>query len=133
VSVLPQAQTSPEEPTMAELDRPDAVASGMQAFPSNFESSLLEVDPGLPIGPTSAGKVASGAGVPPGGFIPLPVGGGPGVPINNGCVPKPDQPCQNPPPPPPPPPPAVPEPGTIVLVASGAAAIAACARKKSRS
>ena len=118
VSVLPQAQTSTEEPTMAELDRPDAVASGMQAFPSNYESSLLEVDPGVPIGP--GGLAAGPVGAPPGGFIPLPVGGAPGTPINSGCVPKPDKPCQNPPPPPPP---AVPEPGTIILVASGAAAI----------
>ena len=32
VSVLPQAGTSPEEPTMAELDRPDAVASGIEGI-----------------------------------------------------------------------------------------------------
>jgi PEP-CTERM motif len=134
VSVLPQAQTSPDEPTIAELDRPDAVASGMQSFPSNFDSSLLEVDPGLPIGPSSPGGLGSFpvAGRPPGGFIPLPIGGGTGVPINNGCVPKPDRPCNPPPPPPPPPPPAVPEPGTIVLVASGAAAILARVRKTTR-
>jgi PEP-CTERM motif len=132
VSLLPQAQTSPDEPTMAELDRPDAVASGMQSFPSNFDSTLLEVDPGLPIGPASPGGLAGGpvGGTPPGTFIPLPIGGGTGVPVNNGCVPTPAKPCQNPPPPPPPPPPpTVPEPGTILLVASGAAAILARVRK----
>ena len=133
VSVLPQADTLLEEPTMAELDRPDAVASGMESLPSNFDSSLLSVDPALPTGPSSPGSGLGGGpvgGVPPGGFIPLPIGGGPGVPISNGCVPKPNKPCQNlPPPPPPPPPPAVPEPGTVVLVASGVAAMLARVRK----
>lgn len=137
VSVLPQANTSPEEPDMAELDRPDAVASGMESIPSNFENSLLSVDPGMPLGPsTPSGPIAGypGGGTPPGGFIPLPIGGVTGVPISSGCVPKPDKPCKNPPPPPPPPPPpTVPEPGTIVLVASGAAAILARFRRGSRS
>ena len=130
VSVLPQANTSPEEPTIAELERPDAVASGTEVFP-NLSSSLLDGDPGIPAGPSSAGT--SGGFGPPSGFVPLPIagpisggakppapGGGPGCTTGN---------C-NPPPPPPPPPPAVPEPGTILLVASGAAAILARFRNR---
>jgi hypothetical protein len=114
---------------MAELDRPDALASGMQSFPSSFDSTLLQLDPGLPIGPSSpggSGGVPVG-GTPPGGFIPLPTGGGSGGPVNNGCVATPTKPCQNPPPPPPPP--TVPEPGTIVLLASGSFAILVRLRK----
>jgi hypothetical protein len=126
VSVLPQANTSPEEPAIAELDRPDAVASGTEAFP-NLSSSLLDVDPGIPTGPTasSPGGTPGGFG-PPSTFIPFPIGGpggttpprtggGPGCTIGN-CTP---------PPPPPPPPPTVPEPGTFLLVGSGAAAVIA--------
>ena len=42
VSVLPQTETSPQEPTIAELDRPDAVASGREElFPSNLSTDLL--------------------------------------------------------------------------------------------
>jgi len=134
VSVLPHAETSPEEPSMAELDRPDAVASGIERFPSALDSSLLNFDPGMPIGPGSpSGGTFAGS---PGVFIPLPVGGpvagpGSGCPPsktnsasakNNSCTPQP----------PPPPPPAVPEPGSIVLVLSGAAAILARYRMTNR-
>ena len=128
VSVLPQANTSPEEPTIAELDRPDAMASGIyQAVPSPFDSNLLNVDPGLPLGPASStpGNLFAG-GPPPGGFVPLP--GGPIVPpTGHTCPPDPketDKDCNHKPPPPPPPP-TVPEPSTVVLVASGAAALLA--------
>ena len=127
VSVLPQARTAPEEPLMAELDRPDAVASGVE-FPSSFNSDLLHVDPVLPIGPGStAGGTLMGPG-PPGVSMPFPVG----HPINGGagCVPtQKNNFCKNvPPPPPPPPPPTVPEPGTVVLVLSGAVAVLARCR-----
>jgi hypothetical protein len=122
VSVLPQARTAPDEPLMAELDRPDAVASGTE-FPSTLNSDLLQVDPVMPIrpGPTAGGTLV-GPG-PPGVSMPFPVG----LPINGGgaCVPtKKNNNCKTvPPPPPPPPPPIVPEPGTVVLVLSGAAAV----------
>jgi hypothetical protein len=129
VSVLPQANTLPEEPLIAELDRPDAVASGTE-FPSRFDSSLLQVDPAMPIGPGSsaAGGPLVGPG-PPGVSMPFPVGlpiaghgsngGGGCVPsqINNNCNPAP-------------PPETVPEPGTVVLVFSGAAAVFARFRQK---
>lgn len=130
VSVLPQANTSPQEPTIAELDRPDAMASGMyQAGPSDFDSRLFNVDPGLPLGPASSvpGNLFAG-GPPPGGFIPMPIGGIPIGPSGHKCPPgDTSEQCNHkpPPPPPPPPPPAVPEPTTIVLVASGAAAVLA--------
>ena len=119
VSVLPQAATSPEQPTMAELDRPDAVASGIEMAPANVTAGLLHVDPAMPFGP---GASASGfAGGPPVGGIPAPLGGGGG---GGGGGP-------NPPPPPPPPPPApTPEPGTIVLIGSGAALVFARYRKR---
>jgi len=130
VSVLPQANTSPEEPAIAELDRPDAVASGTEAFP-DLSSSLLSADPGIPTGPSSSlpGGTSGGFG-PPSGFVPLPIGGptaggstppttggGPGCTTGN---------CN----PPPPPPPAVPEPGTLLLVASGAATVFARLRAR---
>jgi hypothetical protein len=118
VSVLPQVRTAPEEPLMAELDRPDAMASGVE-FPSSFDSDLLNVDPLLPIGPGStAGGSLIGPG-PPGVSMPFPVG----HPINGGgCVPtQKNNFCKTVPPPPPPP--TVPEPGTVVLVFSGAAAV----------
>jgi hypothetical protein len=123
VSALPQANTSPEEPLLAELDRPDAVASGIGAGPSNLGSNLLSVDPGMPIGPSAGGTFAGGGG-PPSGFVPLPIGG-PTTPTTGGgggCTPTTNNNC-TPPPPPPPPPPTVPEPGTMVLVLSGAAAV----------
>ena len=131
VSVLPQANTAPNEPTMAELDRPAEMASGMnRMLPSKFNSDLMVLDPGLTLGPTTGttGNWFAG-GPPPGGFIPMPIGG---IGISGKPPVKPPQ-CQPgdtsrdcnplPPPPPPPPPPAVPEPGTVVLVASGAAAM----------
>jgi hypothetical protein len=132
VSVLPQANTSPEEPLLAELDRPDAVASGMEAFPSNLGSSL-SVDPVMPIGPSSPGGGGfAGGGGPPSVFVPLPGGGSkpPTTGGGGGCTPTKNNSCTTPPPPPPPPPPAVPEPGTMVLVLSGAAAVFARLRQK---
>jgi hypothetical protein len=127
VSVLPQAATSPEEPTMAELDRPDAVASGREElFPTNLNSDLLPLDPQMPL--LAAGNAFLG-GPPPGGFMPVPIGGGSGpitLPTGNGCPPNKisnSKSCQHTPPPPPPPP--VPEPGTVVLMLSGTAALIA--------
>jgi len=136
VSVLPQANTSPQEPAIAELDRPDAMASGMyRAGPSDFDSRLFNLDPGLPLGPASSapGNLFAG-GPPPGGFMPMPIGGGPILPTGHTCPPGDTSvECHKPPPPPPPPPPpAVPEPGTIVLVASGAAAVLARNWRKRR-
>jgi PEP-CTERM motif len=129
VSVLPQANTLPNEPTLAELERPDAVASGTaQLFPSNSNSLLL--DPLTTLGPGPGGLYA---GAPqPGGFMPMPIAGG-GIgpiatPVNGNCPKNEDllsaasKDCHKPPPTPPPPP-EVPEPGTVVLVMSGAAAI----------
>jgi hypothetical protein len=128
VSVLPQARTLPEEPLIAELDRPDAVASGAE-FPSSFNSNLLQVDPPMPFGPGStAGGPLVGPG-PPGVSMPFPVG----LPITGGggCVPKTSGPdgqknnCK-----PEPPPETVPEPGTVVLVLSGSVAVFARFRRK---
>jgi hypothetical protein len=133
VSVLPQAETSPQEPTIAELDRPDAMASGREElFPSNLSTELMPLDPQLPLG-SSPGNAFSG-GPPPGGFMPPPIGGGIGPiapPTGNGCPPNNannSKSCQHNPPPPPPPP--VPEPATVVLMASGAAALIARYRYK---
>jgi hypothetical protein len=117
VSVLPQTDTSPQEPMMAELERPDAVASGTeQLFPQS--ATALHLDPLIPIGPPYAGFPQ------PGGFMPLPTGGG-GVPVSctpdkkkNGTKTSKDK-CKTVPPPPP----AVPEPSTMVLMLSGAAAV----------
>ena len=120
VSVLPQADVLREEPTMAELERPDAFASGTeQLFPQS--SLLLHLDPLIPIGPPYAGFPQ------PGTFIPLPSGGGLGPVTGASCPPnkkgtttaKPEKDCKTQPPPPA----TVPEPGTMVLMASGAAAI----------
>lgn len=120
VSALPQANTSPQEPTMAELERPDAVASGMeQFFPPT--SAALNLDPLVPIAPPF------GSFPQLGGFIPLPVGpiGTVTCPPNNkkggNTNKKSKTECNTPFTPPPPAP--VPEPGTIVLVASGAGAV----------
>jgi hypothetical protein len=128
VSVLPQADVSPNEPTMAELERPDAIASGIERnFPGQLSSHLLDIDPGLPLGPSSPGN--SFAGVPqPGAFVPMPGGGvnGPVTTPGNGCPPNgtgTNCPPVNPPPGPPPTP--VPEPATLLLTASGAAAVIA--------
>jgi hypothetical protein len=135
VSVLPQAKTSPQEPTMAELDRPDAVASGMERnSPSEFDSKILDIDPGLPFGPLGPGNSFAG-GPPPGGFMPMPIGGGSNPSLNppngGGCAPdSTSKDCNPPPPPPPPPPTPVPEPGNLVLMISGAAAVAARLRYK---
>ena len=88
VSVLPQANTAPDEPLMAELDRPDALASGIE-FPSTLNSQLMHVDPVMPVGPSSP---VAGGGTPIGG---TPVGPGPpgvsmpfpiGLPIPGGPV-----------------------------------------------
>ena len=128
VSVLPQANTAPDEPMIAELDRPDAVASGIE-FPATFNSSLMSVEPVIPTGP---GPTVSGIPLfpgPPGVSVPFPitppiVGGGGGL-----CDPKkmqddPKNKCKTVPPP------EVPEPGTMVLVLSGAAAVFARSRQK---
>jgi hypothetical protein len=139
VSVLPQSNTSPDEPTMAELDRPDALASGMdRGIPAEFDSKLLDLDPGLPLAPGGLSRVNNFAGgPPPGGFIPMPIGGGINgsssskPPEGGGCPPNGTDTTNCPPPPPPPPPPApVPEPGTVVLMISGAAAVWARVRYK---
>jgi hypothetical protein len=118
VSVLPQANISPQEPTIAELERPDAVASGReQLFPET--SAALNLDPMLPLEPPF------GSFPQLGNFMPLPPG-----PIGSSCVPankkgsttnnkKSKEICNTPTPPPP----TVPEPGTMVLVASGAIAV----------
>lgn len=118
VSVLPQASTSPEEPTMAELDRPDAVASGIERFPGTLDSNLLHIDPAMPLGPSASGGIAVGPQRgSPGVFLPPPLGGGGGSsggPGGGGGNP----------------PPATPEPGTIVLVLSGAGIIFARYRRR---
>jgi hypothetical protein len=118
VSVLPQVTTSPEEPTLAELDRPDAIASGIEGLPRSFDSSLLNVDPGLPFGPAGPNPTGIvGGGGPPGVMIPPPIGGGGngGGPTGGGGGGGH--------------PPVTPEPGTIVLVLSGAGIIFARYRK----
>jgi hypothetical protein len=128
VSVLPQVTTSPEEPTLAELDRPDAIASGIEGLPASPDSRLLAVDPALPFGPSHTGPTGiAGGGGPPGVFVPPPIGGG-GGPGGGGTGggggnggggggggghP-----------------PETPEPGTIVLVLSGAGIIFARYRKR---
>jgi hypothetical protein len=118
VSVLPQVDISPQEPMMAELERPDALASGTeQLFPQS--STALHLDPLIPIGPPYAGFP------PPGAFMPLPTGGG-GVPVI--CPPNKKKTntknskdkCKTVTPPPPP---TVPEPSTMVLLFSGAVAV----------
>jgi hypothetical protein len=137
VSVLPQAKTSPQEPTLAELDRPDAVASGREElFPSNLSTDLFPLDPGMPL--LSPGNAFAG-GPPPPGFMPPPIGGGSGpvtLPTGGGCPSTKKEnskdnskDCNHNPPPPPPPP--VPEPATVVLMLSGAAAVIARYRYKS--
>jgi hypothetical protein len=129
VSVLPHVATSPEEPTLAELDRPDAIASGIEGLPASPESKLLAVDPALPFGPSHTGATGiAGGGGPPGVFVPPPIGGGGpgggnggnggggnggGGGGGGGGHP-----------------PETPEPGTIVLVLSGAGIIFARYRKR---
>jgi len=128
VSVLPKAETSEEEPTIAELERPDAVASGIEEF-TNPNSTLAEVDPGTRGAPGAPGSPSTGY-APPGASTPMPVagpGGGttkpPSTGGGGGCI---GNNC-NPPPPPVP----VPEPGTLLLVASGAAVVFARYRFRS--
>ena len=129
VSVLPQANTAPDEPLMAELDQPDALASGIE-FLSGLNSQLMPGDPVMPVGPSSpvAGGSAPLAGPPvgpgpPGVSMPFPIG----LPIpGTTCLPnKQNHNCK-----PQPPPPTVPEPGTLVLVLSGSAAVLARFRRK---
>lgn len=130
VSVLPQLATSPEEPTLAELDRPDAIASGMEGLPPSPNPTSLAVDPGLPFGPTQNGPFGIvGGGGPPGVYVPPPIGGGGRGPGggsggggnggggNGGGGGGGGR------------PPVAPEPGTIVLVLSGAGIIFARYRK----
>lgn len=139
VSTLPHTETSPEEPTMAELDRPETMASGM-VEPLN--SDLLNSDPVLPLGPSLPGQggIAGGPGID----VPPPIGGGGGgvgPSVGGNCPPKStDKDCQHNPPPPPPGPPGppgpptpppnpppgpspVPEPSTVVLMIGGAGAL----------
>ena len=128
VSTLPHSETSPEEPTLAELERPDAVASGIEPA-STLGSDLL--DPILPLGPSMPGEGGIAGG--PGTNVPPPIGGGGGFPpAGENCPPKSTaKDCQHTPPPlspppntpPPPTPPPVPEPSTVVLMISGAAAV----------
>jgi hypothetical protein len=123
VSVLPHVATSPDEPMLAELDRPDAMASGIEALPASPESRLLAVDPALPFGPSRT--VPNGIVGPPGVFVPPPVGGGGpgsggGTGGGNGGGGGGGGGGH---------PPETPEPGTIVLVLSGAAIIFARYRK----
>jgi hypothetical protein len=130
VSVLPHVAISPDEPTLAELDRPDAMASGIEGLPGSPESRLLAVDPPLPFGPSRAGPTGIvGGGGPPGVFVPPPIGGGGGGPGvgggggnggggNGGGGGGGGH------------PPETPEPGTIVLVLSGAGIIFARYRKR---
>jgi hypothetical protein len=126
VSVLPHVATSPDEPTLAELDRPDAMASGIEGLPAVPDSRLLVVDPGLPFGPSHTGPTGFvGGGGPPGVLAPPPIGGGgPGAGGGggnggggNGGGGGGGH------------PPETPEPGTIVLVLSGAGIIFARYRK----
>jgi hypothetical protein len=127
VSVLPKVVTSPQEPTMAELDRPDAIASGIERFPGTLDSGLLNLDPAMPF--RSSGTAGlGGSGVPPGIFIPPPIGGGGGGsggggghPGGGGGGPGGGGGGGHPP--------VTPEPGTIVLVLSGAGIIFARYRR----
>jgi uncharacterized membrane protein YgcG len=128
VSVLPHIAISPDEPTLAELDRPDAMASGIEGPAAAPDSRLLAVDPALPFGPSHAGPTGLvGGGGPPAVFVPPPIGGGGGGSGGGGGNggggnggggggggghP-----------------PETPEPGTIVLVLSGAGIIFARYRK----
>ena len=140
VSVLPQANTSPDEPMIAELDRPDGVASGEVSPADNFNSNLLQTEPATASGPASTGAGSTvggstaGATLPGGGtpigpgppsvFVPFP--GTPPISSGGGCVPtQTNDHCK-----PTVPPPAVPEPGTVILVFSGAAAVFARYRYK---
>jgi uncharacterized membrane protein YgcG len=127
VSVLPHVAISPDEPTLAELDRPDAMASGIVSPTAAPDSRLLAVDPALPFGPSRTGPTGLvGGGGPPGVFVPPPIGGGGGGPGggggnggggNGGGGGGGGH------------PPETPEPGTIVLVLSGAGIIFARYRK----
>jgi hypothetical protein len=122
VSVLPHVATSPEEPTLAELDRPDAIASGIEGLPASPESKLLAVDPALPFGPSHTGPTGIiGGGGPPGVLVPPPIGGGGGGPGGGGGNGGGGGGGH---------PPETPEPGTIVLVLSGAGIIFARYRKR---
>jgi hypothetical protein len=113
VSVLPHVAASPEEPTLAELDRPDAIASGIEGLPASPESKLLAVDPALPFGPSHSGPTGIiGGGGPPGVFVPPPIGGGGGGPGGGGNGGGGGG-----------HPPETPEPGTIILVLTGAGVI----------
>jgi len=127
VSVLPHVATSPDEPTLAELDRPDAMASGIEGLPGAPEARSLAVDPGLPFGPAHAGPTGIvGGGGPPGVFVPPPIGGGgvggPGGGNGGGGNGGGGGGGGGHPP-------ETPEPGTIVLVLSGAGIILARYRK----
>jgi hypothetical protein len=125
VSVLPQARTSPRQPLMAELERPDAVASGIESIPPTLNSGLLHIDPVMPFGPGAG----NGFTAPP-GILPLPIGGlgggaGGGGGGGNGGVGGGGGGGHKPVPPA-----TTPEPDTMVLVFSGAALVFAYYRKR---
>lgn len=125
VSVLPHVASSPEEPTLAELDRPDAVASGIEGLPAAPDARLLAVDPALPFGPSHTGPTGIvGGGGPPGVYVPPPIGGGggPGGGGGSGGGGNGGGGGGRPP--------ETPEPGTIVLVISGAGIIFTRYRKR---
>ena len=97
VSVLPQAKISPAEPMIAELDRPDAVASGIkQLFPRKLASTMFQMDPLEPLGPSSPGGPLIGS-VWPGTFMPLPIGPSVGPVIASNHPPTNNPPTGNPP------------------------------------
>ena len=121
VSVLPHVAISPDEPTLAELDRPDAIASGIEGLPASPDSRLLAIDPALPFGPSHNGPSGIFGG-PPGVFVPPPIGGGgPGGGGNGGGGNGGGGGGGHPP--------ETPEPATIVLVLSGAGIIFARYRR----
>jgi hypothetical protein len=128
VSVLPQANTSPLEPNLADLDNPDAMASGMRALPSDFDSDLLDLDPAVPFMP-AAGASSPGLGLAP-ALMPIPIGGGGRggtAPHTPGCSGNCDAAPSSLAPPPPAP---IPEPETLILVISGAATLLVRIRQK---
>jgi hypothetical protein len=123
VSALPHLATSPDEPTLAELDRPDAIASGIEGLPLSPDSRLFAVDPALPFGPSHTGPTGiTGGGGPPGVFVPPSTGGGGSGGGGNGGEGNGGGGGGGHPP-------ETPEPGTIFSVLSGAGVIFASYRK----
>jgi hypothetical protein len=86
VSALPQKNAFPQEPPIAEFDKPVGGISPRVPFPENFHSALESLPgPGLgapALGPAGPGVLALGGSSPlGGGFLPI---GSPLVP-GNGC------------------------------------------------